>query len=420
MSQLDSTLEAEEIVTLSTADKLEQVAKNVIEIELIYRDEGGEAHVLHAGSGFFIGTAESAPQHVLTSDRVVSLWEEEIDLIQQPEDGESNLEIRIVVKQDVTITATVVTSSEEMGFALLSLEQPIYDRTYMVLNDTFECPETEMEIFSVGIPHGAESESSAQISRGNLLGLEETEAGSTWVHDSYRNEGYIGSPLVDAEGTVIGINQTNAGADVLEATQITEILPVLDALGIGYMTTTKETELQNMMTVSSNMSGAEAAGEKFNRTPVFLIVGTVVFITGIITLIAMIKTKEKRAEKKKKKAEELTVMHAAPVFEKNTRTREEVALIRVKTGQREIIVKESFWIGKERGKTDFYIGDNSAVSRMHACIMKKEAGYFLREYQAINGTFLNDERVYPGDEKQLNSGDKIRLADEEFEFIVAG
>lgn len=419
MSRLDSMIEPEETVTLSTAEKLEQIAKNVIEIELIYRDENGETHVLHAGSGFFVGTAESAPQYVLTSDRVVSLWEEEKELLKQPEQGESDLEIRIVVKQDVTITASVVTSSEEMGFALLSLEQPIYDRTYMVLNDNFEYPETEMEIFSVGIPQGAESKSFAQISRGNLTGLEENDGVSMWVHDSYRNAGYIGSPLVDAEGTVIGINQTNAGEEVLEATQITEILPVLDALGIGYRTTTKEAELQHMMEVSANMSGSEAAAAKINWTPVFLIVGIVICIAGIITMIAMVKTKEKRAEKKRKKAEELTVMHAAPVFERNTKAQEEAALIRVKTGQREIITRDSFWIGKERGKTDFYIGDNSAVSRTHACIVKREDGFFLMEYQAINGTFLNGERVYPGEEKPLNSGDKIRLADEEFEFVVA-
>ena len=55
---------------------------------------------------------------------------------------------------------------------------------------------------------------------------------------------------------------------------------------------------------------------------------------------------------------------------------------------------------------------------MHACIIKKESNYYLTECQALNGTFVNGERVYPGTEKLLCSGDQVRLADEEFEFLI--
>jgi len=422
-------MDKEEAEELSTAEKLEQIVSNVLKIELFYRDEQDEVHVLHAGSGFFIGTGEEAPQHVLTSNNVVSLSEEEKSFLQSSEIKDDNVGIRIVIKQDVTIAASIVTNSEGMGFALLSLEQPMYDRGYMVLNNTMEVIESETEIYSIGIPNQSDAEETAQISRGSLMRVEETEGVSTWIHDSYRNAGYIGGPLVDTEGTVLGINQSDISEEFLCATQIDEVLSVLDALGISYRTTEmeanekqeEELQLQNAMDSATAPRAPVIAASNDNNDKITLIlsiVGAVLFLAGIVILVVLIKTKDKRAEKKRKREEELTVTHAAPIFEKHAGEKGEVVLIRVKTGQREVITQERFMIGKERGRTDFYIGDNSAVSRMHACILKKGDGYFLTEEHATNGTFLNEELLYSGEEKLLKSGDKIRLADEEFEFLA--
>lgn len=424
-------IDAEETESLSIAEKLEQAAINVIEIELFYRLEDGGAQLLHTGSGFFIGDGEEAPQYVLTANQVVSLREEEKAILQSSGCKESDVGIQIIIKQDVTVGASVVTSSDEMGFALLNLEQPIYDRSYMILNNTFEQPESEMEIYSMGVVGGQDGDGTAQVSRGFLIPPKNAEGKNVWRHDSYRNSGYIGGPLVDAEGTVLGINQSDADDEFLQAIQVGEILPVLDALGIAYRTTAMEAREQQeeKQQLQNAMDSAAAIQESFTgNTPdtgsvlrlILMIIGVVVFITGMVILIVLLKTKEKRTQKKKKRQEEFTVTQAAPVFEGSLNDFGEAVLIRVKTGQKERISRERFLIGKERGSTDFYIGDNSAVSRMHALILKKQDGYFLTELQATNGTFLNDVRIYPDEEKMLKSGDKIRLADEEFEFLSSG
>lgn len=425
------TVNIEETELLSTADKLEQVLGNVMTVELAYCDEEGNFSVLHAGSGFLIGDGESAPQYLLTDNQVVSLWEEEKEWLQNEEIKESNLQVRIVIKKDMTVEASVVTSSEEIGFALLHLEQPIYDRNCMVLNNTFEQPESEMEVYSIGIAAKTESKDTAQISRGTLFRMEESEGAAVWIHDSYRNPGYAGGPLVDAEGTVLGLNRTNPEGEPLQATHITEILPVLDALGISYKTTAMELKGQQerQQQLKEALESAVRAGTSAMETIpytkskvvlIFSIIGGILLVFGTGILIALLLTREKRAEKRRKRQEEMTVTQPAPFFDRGRGTQGEAVLIREKTGQREQIFRERFLIGKERGNTDFYIGDNSAVSRRHACILKKEDEFYLIGFQTTNGTFLNGERLQPGEARPLGSGDRIRLADEDFEFMYSG
>lgn len=411
----------------STAEKLEEASRGVVSLELVYEDEEGLTHVMRRASGFFIGEPNSAPQYILTSDQAVLLPEEQEGTVE-----ESKLSVRAVIKGDVTVGASVMQSSGEMGFALLNLSQPIYDRKVMLLDNTTEEISCPAEIYSIGIPDGTEGErKEPQVSRGTLSGREERDNLKVWLHDSYRNSGYVGGPLVSEDGAVLGINQTEAKGETLCAVRITEILPVLDALGISYGTTGMEEEKRReeeaamqtaMETVTAAGQKKTAGIEEEGKNWIFMISicgAVMVTAAGSIGLFLYI-TKDKRAKKKRIKVEEMTVTQAPPVFLKKENGYKEAVLIRVKTGQKEELVKESFVIGKERGRTDFYIGDNSAVSRKHAVIEKRKDCYVLLCGQTTNGTFLNGTRLQPGEEKELKNGDKIHLADEEFEFICQG
>lgn len=411
----------------STAEKLEQASKGVVALELVYEDEEGQAHVMRRASGFFIGESDSAPQYILTSDKAVLLPEEQMGTVE-----EGKLSIRVVIKGDVTVGASVMQSSGEMGFALLNLSQPIYDREIMRLDNTMEEFYGPAEIYSIGIPDGTEEQrGEPQVSRGTLLGKEEKENFTAWIHDSYRNSGYVGGPLVSEDGAVLGINQTGADEETLYAVRITEILPVLDALGISYDTTAMEEEQRReeeammqtaMETVMAAGQGKAVGIEEKEKDWILIIAisGAILAAAAGIIALLLYMTKDKRAEKKRIKEEEMTVTQAPPVFSSKENGYQAAVLIRVKTGQREEINRESFVIGKERGSTDFYIGDNSAVSRMHACIEKRDNDFVLVCKRTTNGTFLNGTRLQPGEEQKLKNGDKMQLADEEFEFICQG
>lgn len=93
-------------------------------------------------------------------------------------------------------------------------------------------------------------------------------------------------------------------------------------------------------------------------------------------------------------------------------------LTRRKNGESVRITKQLFTIGKERQKVDFCIPDNSSVSRTHANILCKGGIYYIVDKNSTNFTFVNGNKIAANEETKLNSGDKIKLADEEFEFRI--
>lgn len=91
-------------------------------------------------------------------------------------------------------------------------------------------------------------------------------------------------------------------------------------------------------------------------------------------------------------------------------------IIRRKNGESATIVKPNYTIGKERAKVDFCIPDNNSISRTHARIVCRGGVYYLVDNNSTNYTFVNGNKITAGQEVKLNSGDKIKFADEEFDF----
>lgn len=91
-------------------------------------------------------------------------------------------------------------------------------------------------------------------------------------------------------------------------------------------------------------------------------------------------------------------------------------LVRSKNHEVIQLNKYPFRIGKERSFVDYFIGDNTAISRSHAEITQKEGSYFVKDMNSTNHTFVNGTMIQSGVEVKLNAGDHLKLANEEFEF----
>ncbi len=94
----------------------------------------------------------------------------------------------------------------------------------------------------------------------------------------------------------------------------------------------------------------------------------------------------------------------------------EPALIRVKTGERIAINKPVFRIGKEKSYVDYFIGDNTAISRSHANIHCENGEYFVEDTNSTNHTYVNGNIVVSNVKTKIANGDKVRLANEDFIF----
>lgn len=88
-------------------------------------------------------------------------------------------------------------------------------------------------------------------------------------------------------------------------------------------------------------------------------------------------------------------------------------LIRMQTQERIEITKAIFMIGKDVG-ADYQISDNNAISRKHASIIFREDGYFIKDLDSTNHTFVNRRLIRGPEEIRLESGMSLMLANEMF------
>lgn len=91
-------------------------------------------------------------------------------------------------------------------------------------------------------------------------------------------------------------------------------------------------------------------------------------------------------------------------------------LIRKKNNENISLNKPVFRVGKERSYVDYFIGDNTAISRSHANFITRDGKYFVVDTNSTNHTFVNGVMIQSNVETEISQGDMIRLANEEFEF----
>lgn len=110
---------------------------------------------------------------------------------------------------------------------------------------------------------------------------------------------------------------------------------------------------------------------------------------------------------------ETTVLNAMP---QQTVQPIQPVLIRAKNNEKINLNKPIFRIGKERSFVDYFIGDNTAISRCHANVIEREGEYYVVDTNSTNHTFVNGKMINSNEEVKISDGDKIRLANEDFEF----
>lgn len=89
------------------------------------------------------------------------------------------------------------------------------------------------------------------------------------------------------------------------------------------------------------------------------------------------------------------------------------------TGETIQIEGEEFTIGKAQGQVNYVIQNNPTVSRIHAKIVRQYDEFFLEDLGSTNFSYINCERIAPGDKRILQDRDVIYLSDEEFVFMLS-
>lgn len=111
-----------------------------------------------------------------------------------------------------------------------------------------------------------------------------------------------------------------------------------------------------------------------------------------------------------------TYMLVEPDFTSTTVKPRYPTLTRLSTNEVITINKAVFLIGRGREFVDYYVSDNSAISRSHVNIITRSGRYFVEDLISKYGSFVNDCKIQAHWEMEIFDGDKLRLANEEFIF----
>lgn len=90
------------------------------------------------------------------------------------------------------------------------------------------------------------------------------------------------------------------------------------------------------------------------------------------------------------------------------RTLAEFGLIDTATGEVYTLTRDIMIVGKSQ--TANIVIENRYVSRRHLRITKEDGEYYIEDLGSKNGTFLNGERIIPGEKVQIEIGDTLTLA----------
>lgn len=94
-------------------------------------------------------------------------------------------------------------------------------------------------------------------------------------------------------------------------------------------------------------------------------------------------------------------------------------IVRVNTGERVMVNKAVFKIGKASRGVDYHVGGNGAISKVHIIIYQREDGCYLKDNKATNGTYLNGQRLEDNGEMKLTNDAMISIGGEDFIFKLS-
>lgn len=356
---------------------------SVLQLVVMYTDKDGVEHPVQGGSGFLIGDKKSEASYIITAKEVTSVSEEISEQViklyaKDKEISELKYTIKAVIRRDVMIDAQIVVESDEMGISIWKLSQPLYDRQPLVLcdDDLTDIMGQDVSVFGFPTAPSFEAESvyytmNDVISQnGTFIGDGIENNVKYLYHNIVPSQGLIGGPILNSDGNVVAVFQSKQAQNGYYSLAISEIIPVLEALGIPYNTTGKiaaelqaelnamvhKEELQELITEAEALDSKIYTVNSFNalletvtaaqeinnnsgatqeevdvavdnlklsmkgleeKIPIWIIVvvlALILLVVSLIVVIILMKTKPKRDEKKRKKLEEMTVTEAAPVF----------------------------------------------------------------------------------------------------------
>ena len=235
----DTTTEATNVT-----DKTEMYdEKNaLVAISLLYVDSSkGIEEVVKRGYGFFVGD-KSQKVYLLTCNHMVTLTNDEKQFLATKyavEVDKISTKIEITLKNDITVEAALENGSESMDFAIVVPATELSGATTLRVCDDANINENGAKIYSYLLPDPNVPADPNVPEKQKLDGEIQDWADINQAHYykyTLANPPTMGTPLLNSQGEVIGINTKAMAMDngYFSALQISEVTEVMRLLGLVY------------------------------------------------------------------------------------------------------------------------------------------------------------------------------------------
>ncbi|SDB19726.1 FHA domain-containing protein [Butyrivibrio sp. INlla16] len=254
--------QVEEEPPIPYATNINEAKNGVVQVNYVYVDDNEKSHIVMGGTGFLIGFPDGN-EYVLTSAHILELTDDvkkaAFKYFKVPKDSydSAKMDIQVVVENDITTPATLVSKSDELDVAVLQLSKPILTRTPLAIitsedGNAIDLPyEVADKVYALGFPEEimfstnekCYSNDRVVMSSGDIVNLTTINDIQTIQHSAEVGNNNCGGPLIDENGNAIGINTLGLDGSYYCAVDSTVLVKLLDAQGIQYSKLEKQEEL---------------------------------------------------------------------------------------------------------------------------------------------------------------------------------
>lgn len=438
----------------SEADASYLEAKNgvVLVMELVALND--QVVAAYRGSAFFVGVPGEDVQYLVTNHHVVedylyygagtrTTWEE---------DGETyslKSYVRVYFDEENYVEAYVVDYDEASDFALLRLEKATDKRQALVLC----APSEEMvgtSVYAIGFPAIADNTAVDSVSSwgiedvtvttGSISRLITTSgSGARKIQmDAAISGGNSGGPLVNQNGSVVGVNVMGVsdGEDTLYyAVNIEDVIPMLKLYDVNYVMEDELTaEAADEADEADGNSGEENEKEDggIDGKVIAVIVGAVVVLVIAAAVVIMALKKKRQpvgvgggqspVTKGVSPVEPEPVPAPVPDLSPDDSGYRLQGISGALEGRRFMLRKKSpVILGRNPELCNVVFPANTpAVSGQHCSVWVEQGTVYLKDMGSSHGTFLgNGGKLGAGQTVTIQPGDSFCLGSEKECFVLA-
>ena len=452
---------------VETSEGVKKCMDSVLQIRMKYQPDKSDDIIVSSGSCFVVN-----PSTVLTCAHIF----EGNDIIEYAKktygrnhvfDREKNgKKIDVLVNGGAPVPATIKKIMVDQDYAILKLDEPI-KRPSVTFGASSESEITD-HISTLGFPTltGALQDSKTysndqmSVSTSTITSKTTTDGIKYFMHDAIIANGASGGPLVNDQGLVIGINlyqdkSNDSASNYFRAIETDQILAVFKDLGYEYTQNTgggdepateatEATGEKEETTIAPTTEKPEPATTKktnedgFNEgridvTKLIIIIAIAVVIIVIIVVILIIVLGGKKKNKggngpsgpagpgggypaapprPQPPVPPYTPAPPAPTAPNNDGAGE-TSVLNDGAGETSVLGGQAAGFRMVRRRNNETIN----INRSEFTIGKERRKVSISDLGSTNCTYVNGTKLTPNQEVILSAGDKIKISDEEFEFI---